>query len=73
MVDDDEDFPRRDLVVNGRVAYGADGRCPLLSADNRCTVYGRRPLRCRAFDCSESAVFLAQHPRVELLVRGQRL
>jgi hypothetical protein len=28
-----------------------DERCPLLSADDRCTVYAVRPLGCRTFFC----------------------
>lgn len=43
-------------------AIPADGTCPLLSEDGRCTVYDARPLGCRTFYC-DRATGPAPYPR----------
>ena len=41
-----------------------NGRCPNLTADNRCGIYETRPRACREFDCSKDADFLRENPKV---------
>jgi Fe-S-cluster containining protein len=48
----------------GRVpGVGADRRCPLLTADGKCSVYASRPFGCRTFFCARAS---AKPPRAEL-------
>lgn len=51
VVDDDERgaLPAH-AAVDGVLATDANGACVLL-VDGRCTVYERRPRRCRTYDC----------------------
>jgi len=48
------------------------GRCPLLSADDRCRVYASRPFGCRTFFCHR-AEGPGKLPRAELLRLGREV
>ena len=53
-----------------------DGKCVYLGEDDRCTIYERRPERCREFNCVNGykckgeyhSYFLEDHPEVVTLI-----
>lgn len=45
-------FPAPGLPAgNVLLGYDEQGRCPMLAADGRCSIYAARPLTCRTYDC----------------------
>ena len=50
-----------------------DGACPLLGADDRCSVYDARPFGCRTFFCSRATGPTRQPPRAELAAIARRI
>lgn len=50
-----------------------EGRCPLLGADARCTVYADRPFGCRTFFCDRAEGPTRRPPRAELADVGRRV
>lgn len=45
-----------------------NGRCPNLTADDRCGIYEIRPRACREFMCDQDADFLKENPKVAALL-----
>ena len=43
----------------------ADGRCPFLTGENRCSIYEARPLGCRTYFCERASGF-GRFPRREI-------
>ena len=45
-------FPAPGLPTGTKLmGYDEHGRCPMLAADGRCSIYEVRPLTCRTYDC----------------------
>jgi Fe-S-cluster containining protein len=47
----DARIERDGLTVIEKVLPYRDGRCIFLGEDDRCTIYGDRPVNCRRFEC----------------------
>jgi uncharacterized protein len=52
--------------------FDARGRCPLLDEGGRCTIYDRRPLTCRTYDCRVFAAAGLDADREEITARARR-
>jgi Fe-S-cluster containining protein len=52
--------------------FDARGRCPLLDETGRCTIYARRPLTCRTYDCRVFAAAGIDADREEIGARARR-
>ena len=52
--------------------FDARGRCPLLDEGGRCTIYARRPLTCRTYDCRVFAAAGTDADREEITARARR-
>jgi hypothetical protein len=66
-------FPAPGLPA-GHVVLPFDdrGRCPLLSARGRCTIYAHRPLTCRTYDCRVFAAAGIDADRDGVTARARR-
>jgi Fe-S-cluster containining protein len=58
-------------LVDGKrvLAKGKDGNCVYLSKRG-CTIHGRAPSRCRAFDCRKYALQIKNDPLKELKMQS---
>ena len=50
-------------VTTERVLPYRDGRCQFLGADDRCAIYGDRPINCRKFECAPGYSSRGAHSR----------
>lgn len=49
-----EKFPRKDVLIKIKDMYWlplVDDKCPLLTDDNKCSIYIQRPEFCKIFSC----------------------
>jgi Fe-S-cluster containining protein len=61
--------PPRGLPIVGQ----DEGRCPLLDARGRCSVYAARPFGCRTFFCDRASGPERRPPRAPLAAIGRKL
>jgi uncharacterized protein len=47
----------------------ADGSCPLLGRDGRCTIYQHRPFGCRTHFCAEAGGMMPRRQVADLIQR----
>jgi Fe-S-cluster containining protein len=61
------------VLPHGPSGREADGACPLLSREGRCTVYADRPFGCRTYFCDKGLGPTRRPPRQELAELGRRI
>lgn len=61
------------IVSEGRAGRDDEGRCPLLGAGDRCTIYDARPFGCRTYFCTRAVGPARRVPRDTLAVLGRRV
>ena len=58
-------FTRKNMTAfGGWTMPFVAGKCPMLTASGKCSVYADRPAACRAFKCVESDYFLDKNPHM---------